>query len=363
MYDSEKPDEARSEAEAKRAGKALSKLGAAKGGKARAANLTSEERADIARQAAEKRWGTDTSVLRERYQGIIQIGDNELQCSVLDNGIRVFSFRGITRALGGKTTGTRRSKNGARQLPSFLESEAIKPHIPPELMARLITPLQYMPIQGGRTAFGYEATLIPEICELILDANTIKPFRSNQRFLVDTANLLIRGFARVGIIALVDEATGYQEKRARDELSKILEAYIEEELRPYVSKFPSEFFKNIYRLYDWEYKPGVTKAPRYIGKFISKYVYDPLPPGVHQQLRELNPTNEKGQRKHKHFQFLTESVGDPHLDKQIIAVTTLLKISDNPRTFDDNFQRAFSKHYQPRLPLVVDVEASKPKKG
>jgi hypothetical protein len=37
---------------------------------------------------------------------------------------------------------------------------------------------------------------------------------------------LLRGFARVGIIALVDEATGFQRDRTKDALSKILEAYI-----------------------------------------------------------------------------------------------------------------------------------------
>lgn len=36
---------------------ALGKLGGAKGGKARAAKLSSERRAEIARQAAQARWG------------------------------------------------------------------------------------------------------------------------------------------------------------------------------------------------------------------------------------------------------------------------------------------------------------------
>jgi hypothetical protein len=147
----------------------------------------------------------------------------------------------------------------------------------------------------------YFVTVSTEICELILDANQIKRFRNNQQHLVDTANLLIRGFARVGIIALVDEATGYQDDRAKDELSKILEAYIEETLRPYVSKFPNEFFKELYRLHGWDYKPGNTRRPRYLGNFINKYIYDPLPPGVLPRLRELNPYTEKGYRKKKAF--------------------------------------------------------------
>ena len=38
------------------------------------------------------------------------------------------------------------------------------------------------------------------------------------------AEIIMRGLAHIGIIALVDEATGYQRDRASDALSKILEA-------------------------------------------------------------------------------------------------------------------------------------------
>jgi hypothetical protein len=56
---------------------------------------------------------------------------------------------------------------------------------------------------------------------------------------------LLRAFARVGIVALVDEATGFQDIRARDDLHKILEAYIAKELLPWTKRFPNEFYKEI----------------------------------------------------------------------------------------------------------------------
>jgi P63C domain len=73
-------------------------------------------------------------------------------------------------------------------------------------------------------------------------------------------------------------------------------------------------------------------------------------------LKELNPVTEKGYRKHKHFQFLTADTGNIHLDRQITAVTMLLKVSDDKADFWENFKKAFAKEYQPRLALVVDVE-------
>jgi hypothetical protein len=175
----------------------------------------------------------------------------------------------------------------------------------------------------------------------------------NQQHIILACDLLIRGLARVGIIALVDEATGYQEERAKDELCKILEAYISEELRPWTKMFGDEFFRQIYRLQGWEFKPGTARRTPYIGKLINKYVYDRLPPGVHAELRERNPVTASGYRRYKHHQFLTADTGNKHLDQQISAVTLLMRISDNNKEFENNFDRAFSP--QKRLPLIIDV--------
>jgi hypothetical protein len=329
------------------------------GGKARAANLSAEQRKEIARYAAEKRWGNQESLLpKETHPGILKIGDREIACSVLDNGLRVFSLRGLHVAVGSKRRGREVPQgDNVALLPFFLASAWVKPFIPNDLMVSLISPIQYKP-KAGRTALGYEATLLPRICEVIMDAAKAKKLSPKQKNLADMAETLIRAFAKVGVIALVDEATGYQYDRARDELSKILEAYISEELIPWTKMFPDEFFKQIYRIQGWEYKPGSAKRTPYVGKLINKYVYDPLPPGVLDHLRKLNPVTESGYRKHKHFQFLTADTGNPHLDRQITAVTTVMKVSDDKYQFERNFEKAFpARQSQQLLPLVLDVEA------
>jgi len=342
--------------------KALSALGASKGGKARANALTKSERSESARRAANARWGVEGRFIpKETHPGTVEIGKVLLRVGVLEGGIRVFSTRGFTRAMGGKQTGTRGGSSGAPQLPPFLLSANIKPFISADLMARLISPIEYQPKHGGRTAFGYEAKILPDICEVILDANEAEPFKEKQEHLVKTANILLRGFAQLGVVALVDKATGYQDDLVKDELTKILDAYIEPALRPYLPKFQPEFFKEVYRIHGWEYKPGNTRSPRYLGKFINKYIYEPLPPGVLDKLRELNPS-KNGQRRRKHFQFLTADIGEPHLDKQVAVVTSLLTISDNKPMFKGVFARAFTKFYQRALPgmepapLIIDID-------
>lgn len=342
----------------------LLKPPASAGGHARAKSLSPEERQQIARHAAEKRWsGAPTSesfLPKETHEGVLRINGREIPCSVLDNGMRVFSTRGINRAMGSKRTGApNAAKYGAPQLPGFLAAGSLKPFISSDLAVRLISPLQYRPKHGGRTAFGYEATLLPTICEVLLDAGKAGVLKSNQQHLAEMADLLIRGFARVGVIALVDEATGYQEERARDELARILEAYVLEQFRPWTKKFPDEFFRQIYRIHGWPYRPGNAKRTPFIGKLINKYVYDALPIGVHDELRRLNPVTEGGWRKRKHFQFLTADTGNEHLDRQITSVITLMRVSDNKDELEHHFAKAFGKApvaLQERLPLVIDVE-------
>ena len=339
------------------AAKRLAKLGATKGGKARAQKLSAQDRRAIARQAAEVRWAGKTGDSlrpKETHVGLLKIGSREIACSVLDNGVRVFSTRGIHRALGSRTKGGRgpdaqatiTEASGAPLLPTFLASPAIKPFIHNDLMVPLISPLQYRPKHGGRTAFGYDAVLLPRICEVILDAEKAKVLKASQQPLADMAGILLRAFARVGVIALVDEATGYQGDRARDELNQILEAYIAKELLPWTKRFPDEFFRQVYRLHDWEYREGSVKTPRYLGKIINKTVYESMPPGVLLELRRLNPPTETGYWRYKHHQFLTPHTGHEHLDKQIVAVTTLMRIAEDKQRFWKFFEKAFPKKGQ-----------------
>jgi hypothetical protein len=74
----------------------LSRRGASKGGSARAARLSAEERSDIARRAAEARWG---AVHYAPYPGVLEIGDISIACAVLEDGTRVLSQATVLRAL------------------------------------------------------------------------------------------------------------------------------------------------------------------------------------------------------------------------------------------------------------------------
>jgi len=344
--------------------KALSAKGASKGGKARSEHLTPEERQTIARQAALARWGEQ--IPRASYNGQLKIADREVDCAVLENGTRLLTQRtflsaiGRSRSSGG--TGTPRLSL-IKGLPPFLVAENLQPFISDELRS-LANPIIFKTPRGTK-AYGYEATLLPKVCEVYLkarDASTIAEME-NRRLLTDdqkriaaVCDLLVRGLAQVGIIALVDEATGYQEQREKDELNRILSAYINEELRPWVKRvFPEEFFKQIYRLHGWIYTPGSISRPQVIGNMINRWIYEYLPDGVLEALREKNPVTDAGRRKHRHHQFLTQEEGIRHLEGQIAVVTSLLRVSDTKEEFERLFSKNFGRPYQDLLPLKVNA--------
>ncbi|HSS48165.1 MAG TPA: P63C domain-containing protein [Thermoanaerobaculia bacterium] len=203
------------------------------------------------------------------------------------------------------------------------------------------TPILYKPLHGGNIAYGIDATLLPQVCDIWLKARDARVLRSTQLGIAAKAEILVRGLARVGIIALVDEATGYQYDRERDDLHKILAAYISEELMPWAQRFPDSFYQELFRLRGWQYKPPALKRPKMAGKLTAQLVYEQLPPGVLGRLREKNPVLKPGYRRHKHHQFLTEDIGDKHLEKQVISVTTLMRAAPDWKTFKKLFERAF----------------------
>lgn len=263
------------------------------------------------------------------YSGELPIGNTELPCYVLEDGRRVLSQRGINTAFTGSRGGGTVIKDGAHNLPRFLSTNDVLPFVSKELMARISNPIEYQPSHGGRTAFGYEATLLPEICEVILDADKAGELKNKEY--AQVADILIRSFARVGIIALIDEATGYQLDRGHDALRLLLSKYIAEGLQKWLKTFPDSFFNELDKLYN--NAPTTSRnRPQYYGSFINKYIYNPIENGyVKNKLDELNITDE-GKRKARFHQWLSDD-GRNILIHQIGRVQGLMEMCSDIEAF------------------------------
>lgn len=326
------------------AGRALAAIGAAKGGHARAASMTQEERSEAASVAARARWRDRQEIPRATHTGEMRIGPLLIPCAVLEDGRRMISQRGIVRALGSRTGAgaARAMEDGGPKLPPFLASKSIFPFIPPDLLVKVNSPIVYRTGRGGGLAHGFEASLLPHICDVWLAARDAGSLWQRQRPLAERADIIMRGLAHIGVIALVDEATGYQEDRGKNALQRILEQFIAKELLPWTKKFPDSFFEEIYRLRGWGERPETTRSPRFVGRIINAYIYERLPPGVLDELKRKNPV-VNGRRKHRHHQHLTPDTGHPALNAQIIAVTTLMRLAGDWKEFTRSFVKVFPR--------------------
>ena len=280
----------------------------------------------------------------------LSIGDFEIPCYVLDDNRRVLVQSGMISALDMSHGGT--GGTGGDRLAKFASGKAISPFVSNELVARTAEPIRFRTPRGA-AAYGYEATILADICEAVLAAKDAGALQKQQLHIAKQCEILVRGFARVGIIALVDEATGYQDVRARKALEEILDKFIAEELRKWAKTFPDEFYKQMFRLRGWSYTPWSVKRPSAVGKYTNDLVYQRLAPGVLQELKRRNPTDEKGRRKVRHHQWLTEDVGHPRLREHLAAVMALMKASTSWDQFRRSLQRALPK-YGTTLDLPLD---------
>lgn len=275
----------------------------------------------------------------------LKLGDLEIPCYVLEDGTRVFSGRGVQKAIGYD------SKSG-QWMKSFCNIKGLSPYFyagDQSIAERLSNPIKFKRVDAGGSQSdtnGYEVTLLVDICSIIIDANRAGDFDDTK--IVRNADIIIRSVAKVGIIALIDEVTGYQQdkNRAKDELQKFLAQFISDEASRWVKTFNDSFFEMIYRMHGWSWTL-THRRPGVVGKWINDIVYERLAPVILTELQKVNPKTDKGTRKDRHHQHLTEDVGRPKLKEHLAAVEALGRASGyNWAKFMQMLNAAFPKQYQ-----------------
>lgn len=334
--------------------------GRAKGGLARASKLTPEQRSEIARRGgiARHKQGDDSTPVLQATHGSadhpLRIGDTEIPCYVLEDGTRVLSQRGLQTGIGMSIGGS--SRSGEQRIVLFVDSLAKKGIDDKDLAVRMRNPIKFRFPGGGSVAFGYEATILADLCDIVLAARekggVLYP---QQAHIAKQCEILVRGFARVGIIALIDEATGFQRDRAKDALARILEAFIAKELQPYVQTFPADFYSEMFRLRGLDFPNGSVKRPQYFGVLTNDIVYKRLAPGVLHELKKVTPRSETGRPKVKYFQSLTSNIGYPKLREHLGSIVTMMKLSDTWQDFMSKLDR-FHPRYGETIPLPLEYQ-------
>lgn len=289
------------------------------------------------------------------HPGVLKIDKIEIYCAVLDDETRILSTRSVANAFGVKGGGEywrKKRELKSAVFPEYLSAAYLRPFISSDLGEKLFQPLKYIGIKK-RLAYGLEATILPDICDVWIRAKEAGALPKNQERIAHNAYVLMRGFANIGIIALIDEATNYQIVRDRNALQKILDKYLLNEYAKWAKRFPDEFYVEMFRLKGWQWKGMKVNRPSVVGHYTRDLVYSRLAPEVLGELEKRNPPDESGKRKSKHHQWLTEDVGHPALQKHLTMLIALEKASANWGMFYRMVQRALPKLNE-QIPLPLE---------
>lgn len=329
------------------------------GGKARAEQLEPEQLSAIGKAAADARW----NVPRATHSGVLKIGDMSFPCSVLTDGSRVLTQSDFMQGMGMYYSGwvaKNKPKDQAADLPHFLSFKSLQPFIERHLGDLQSVVLRYR-TEKGAVAHGIKAGIIPKICEVWMDADEAINLGVRQKVIAQKAKILMRALAHVGIIALVDEATGYQEVRDKKALSELLDRYLLKELAAWAKRFPDEFYKEIFRLRGWQWRGMKVNRPSCVGTYTIDLVYDRLAPTLYEELKKRMPKTEGGSRKGLLQQLFTDDVGHPALQAHIAGIMALQRATADRQW--DQFKRMVDRAY-PKFNVTIPLalpESESPK--
>lgn len=343
----------------------------AKGGFARAESLSSVERAEIARKAAQARWNkpkladivedeaSEEEVLKPtstmpiaRWRGSLNIVGIDVPCYVLDNGQKIIGRTSATEVL----TGIK----GGGALEKYIGVKALEPFIDRDLVLERFVPFRLLEVEGLEKAVkGLPHDLMVEVCQGFVaalqasfDPNSPHPkLTDRQREMALMASVFLSACAKVGLEALIDEATGYQYERAEDALRVKLQAFIADELRAWEKTFPDELWAEFGRLTGW--KGSLHSRPKWWGKLVIEMIYDTLDPDVAKYLKDNKP--EIGVRWHRQ---LTENLGIRMLVSRCYEVIGMAKDCTEMTELRDKVARHYGKGpVQFRLYLPISPSA------
>jgi len=256
------------------------------------------------------------------------VGGLELDCYVLEDGRRLFHKRGMARALGMKS-------GGGNVFLRAIQRKGLGSEIGERLLGKIETPIIFKPLTQD-LGHGYDASVLVDICKAIIRADDSGKLHPTQKPLVDQARILLHAFATVGVTALIDEATGFQQVRDPHALRILVQQYIEAEKREWEKQFPDEYYDELNRLYGSKRLTMtgsgavIQNRPQQFAKFTRSYVYHPLA-----------KIDKKGTRRSRFHQHLSLGYGIEKLKRQVGEVMTLVRVSDSVAQFKKLFARRF----------------------
>lgn len=273
--------------------------------------------------------GLPTNAPEARWPGLLPVADDEVPCYVLEDGRRVITRTGALNFLtGGK---------GGGNLESYLRIRPLEPFLPSDLEEQFID--ISIPQVVNKNVQAMSASAFIDICRAYQRARDTGALTSeSQTAIAMRASMLLAAFAKTGIEAAIDEATGYQYERASDALRTKLKLFLEEEMRPWEKTFPDELWIQFGRLTRW--KGPIHERPKYWGKLVMELVYGYLDNDVAEWLKAHAPEPRSGRNYH---QWLSGQYGLRRLTEHIWMLIGLASACQDMRELRDRMAQKFGR--------------------
>lgn len=265
-----------------------------------------------------------------KWPGVLDVAGVEIPCYVLDDGRHVISRTGALHYLAG-------GGQGGGNLESYLRVDALKTFLPADLEHQFID--IDMPGVVNKDVKALSGSGFIDICKAYSRARDTGALQTGRQVQIAIkASMALGAFAKAGIDAAIDEATGYQYERAGDAVRVKLKLYLEEELRPWEKTFPDELWVQFGRLTRW--KGEIHSRPKYWGHLVNELVYEYLDGDVYQWLKENAPQPRHGQNYH---QWLSSQYGLRKLTEHIWMLIGIATVCQDMRELRQRMAEKFGR--------------------
>ena len=144
------------------------------------------------------------------HSGVIKLDNMEIPCYVLNFGdeeIRVLSQREVVKLIsGGRESGA---------LQKYLKARALESTLPPEIRHNYSDNILIFNT-GTVTVNGVKASTVIDICNAYIKSHQLGLLQHSQIKLAIQSQVFVSACAKVGIDAIIDEATGYEYFKKND---------------------------------------------------------------------------------------------------------------------------------------------------
>jgi hypothetical protein len=332
------------------AAKKLSRLGAAKGGEARANKLSAERRSEIARAAIQARWekAGKSPLPRATHKGNFQKDFGiDVDCYVLNDEAKsaFISQRGMGAALGFST-------QGGGRFTKFLNGKSIAPYLGLELREKLAEPVIFQgpaavsgtPIIGK--IYGFDVTLLIDVCKAIIAAEADGRLLPNQKGIAKQAHIIVNASAKAGIKGLVYALAGYD--ATREEIIASFKMYVQDEAREWEREFPEQLYQEWYRLYDLP-RPERNRPWKFKHLTVDQ-VYRPLARSNGKILELTKAQRENAATRYKKLHQFLSDIGVKALRTHLGQLLGIARIAKTQGEYESFFRTLFGVQLEMSFP-------------